>query len=81
MTTVPSTTSRPTLAAVDLREHGDRCSCDHCGTIRLFLDVDKWAEAVHAAFEAGVIDEFDLELAWRSGVDVMLYAGFLRGVR
>lgn len=65
-----------TLCAVDLRQHGDRFRCEACSTVRLYLELDQWEAAVHEAFEAGVIDDVDIELAYRSSINVLSMAGF-----
>lgn len=62
--------------AVDLRQHGEKCRCVGCSTVRLYLEVDQWEAAVHEAFEAGIIDDVDIELAYRSSINVLFLAGF-----
>lgn len=68
-----------TAVAVDLRQHGDTCSCHPCGLIRSLLVLgghDRWAAAVHVAADWNLIDDCDIEMAFASGVDVLRFGGF-----
>ncbi|MGE4164045.1 MAG: hypothetical protein AB7G23_20145 [Vicinamibacterales bacterium] len=60
-------------------EHGDRCPCSVCATIRSLLVLgghDRWAAAVHVAHEHGLVDDLDFELAFAAGIDVLHFGGF-----
>lgn len=60
-------------------EHGDRCPCSVCATIRSLLVLGgryRWTVAVHLAYRNQLIDDLDFELAFAAGIDVLHFGGF-----